>query len=163
MGSACANAWCYFKKCCSLDHYPGIIIRYVLSPPPHTHTPPVADIPGLIPGAHLNKGLGHSFLRHVERCKALLWVLDASIAEPDMTAQLHHLQTELRLYKPSLCENVSLVVANKMDLVEQDQSKLETLQHCIKLPIIPVSALRLWNIETLKLALLNLYNVQSYS
>lgn len=121
----------------------------------------MADIPGLIPGAHLNKGLGHSFLRHVERCKALLYVLDASIAEPDVNTQLHHLQTELRLYKPSLYENVSLVVANKMDLVEEDRGKLEALQQCVNLPIIPVSALRLWNIETLKLALLKLYSVQS--
>ena len=85
------------------------------------------------------------------------------MVEPDEITQLHHLQTELRLYRSSLCENVSLIVANKMDLVENNRGKLklEALQQCVKLPIIPVSALQLWNIENLKLALLNLCTIKS--
>ena len=57
----------------------------------------VADIPGLVPGAHLNKGLGISFLRHVERCMSLMYILDATSSDPDLCTQLHTLHTELVL------------------------------------------------------------------
>ena len=115
---------------------------------------PVADIPGLIPGAHLNKGLGHSFLRHIERCKVLLYVLDASSSDPDMYTQLSELQNELKLYKLTLCEDVGLIVANKMDLLQcGDENRVLQMQQDTGLPVIPVSALKQWNIEPLKKAL----------
>lgn len=125
--------------------------HYIMSP--HSHA--VADIPGLLPGAHRNKGLGHSFLRHIERCKTLLYVLDASIGDPDPSCQLDALQTELNCYDPTLSQNASLVVANKMD-TGGSEDHVRQLQCCTSLPIVPVSALHSWNIGPLKEALLKL-------
>ena len=60
----------------------------------------VADIPGLIEGSHMNKGLGISFLRHIEKCACLLYVLDVSTKEPWI--QLEQLQYELEQYMQHL-------------------------------------------------------------
>src|SRR3954471_12904766 len=76
----------------------------------------VADIPGLIEGASEGRGLGHRFLRHIERARALLLVVDLSAEDPP--ADLATLRAELRAYDPSLAERASLVVATKADLVE---------------------------------------------
>lgn len=109
------------------------------------HFATVADIPGLISGAHENRGLGHAFLRHVERCKALLYVVDVASGDPLPTDQLKSLQFELCMYRPELSARVVLVVANKMDLLtaaegEEEMSKLERESG---LPVVPVSALRM--------------------
>ena len=87
----------------------------------------VADIPGLIPGAHENKGLGHSFLKHIERCKGLIYVLDLDEETQKCTPeqQLEHLRDELRLYKPELVDKVSAIVANKVDLKEEFEYQME--------------------------------------
>ena len=81
----------------------------------------VADIPGLIPGAHMNKGLGHSFLRHVERCVGLVYVLDLDTETQVCTPvqQLEHLRNELRLYQPQFMDKIAAVVANKVDLMDE--------------------------------------------
>ena len=118
---------------------------------------PVADIPGLIPGAHDNKGLGLSFLRHIERCRTLLYVLDASSTQPDMCEQLQTLQTELKCYNPSLTKNASLVVANKMDVATHTEEGITRLQHFTSLPIIPISGLCCWNIQPLLEVLFKIY------
>ena len=76
----------------------------------------IADIPGLIEGASEGKGLGHRFLRHIERCRALLLVIDLSANHP--AADLATLRAELRAYDPGLVERPSLVVGTKADLVE---------------------------------------------
>jgi GTPase len=76
----------------------------------------IADIPGLIEGASEGKGLGHRFLRHVERCRALLLVVDLS-AE-DSAADLATLRAELSAYDPGLVQRPNLVVGTKADLVE---------------------------------------------
>jgi GTP-binding protein len=76
----------------------------------------IADIPGLIEGASEGKGLGHRFLRHIERCRALLLVVDLSAEDP--SADLATLRAELRAYDPGLVERPSLVVGTKADLVE---------------------------------------------
>jgi GTP-binding protein len=73
----------------------------------------LADIPGLVTGAHANRGLGHAFLRHVERCGALLLVVDLG-ASP--TAQLRMLRSELAAYDASLAARPTLVVGSKLDL-----------------------------------------------
>ena len=79
----------------------------------------VADIPGLIEGAHLNVGLGHEFLRHIVRCKVLLFVLDMAGSEGrNPIEDLGTLREELKLYDPTLGEKPWVVVANKMDLPE---------------------------------------------
>jgi GTP-binding protein len=77
----------------------------------------VADIPGLIEGAHENVGLGHDFLRHIVRCKLLVFVLDMAGSEGrEPIADLQNLRRELDLYDPTLSERPWVIVANKMDL-----------------------------------------------
>ena len=79
----------------------------------------VADIPGLIEGAHENKGLGHEFLRHIARCKLLLFVLDMAGSEGrEPMEDFRTLRRELKLYDPRLAARRFAVVANKMDLPE---------------------------------------------
>ncbi|HLH22985.1 MAG TPA: GTPase ObgE [Chloroflexota bacterium] len=76
----------------------------------------VADIPGLIEGAHRGVGLGHQFLRHVERSRMLLYVVDASA--PDPVADYETVRNEAVQYSAALAERPSLVALNKMDLPE---------------------------------------------
>ena len=77
----------------------------------------VADIPGLIEGAHRGVGLGHDFLRHIERSRFLLFVVDMAGTEGrDPVADYRSLRSELRQYREELEERPYLVVANKMDL-----------------------------------------------
>ena len=79
----------------------------------------VADIPGLIEGAHRNVGLGHDFLRHIVRCKLLVFVVDAAGSEGrNPVADLRSLRRELDLYDPTLSQRSWMIVTNKMDLPE---------------------------------------------
>lgn len=83
----------------------------------------VADIPGLIEGAHRNVGLGHDFLRHIVRCKLLVFVLDTAGSEGrNPIEDLGSLRRELDLYDPSLSLRPWMIVANKMDLPEAAQN-----------------------------------------
>ncbi len=75
----------------------------------------IADIPGLIEGAHLGKGLGHQFLRHIARTRILLYLLDVSYENPQETLDL--LKDEIRLYDAGLENKPYLVVYNKLDLI----------------------------------------------
>jgi GTP-binding protein len=77
----------------------------------------VADIPGLIEGAHKNLGLGHAFLRHITRCHLFLFVLDMAGSEGrNPIEDLQHLRREIDLYDARLSRRPWRVVANKMDL-----------------------------------------------
>jgi GTPase involved in cell partitioning and DNA repair len=76
----------------------------------------VADLPGLIPGSHKNRGLGIQFLKHAERCAVLLFMLD--LATPEPWTHLEVLQFELSQFSPELSQRPQLVVANKLDLPE---------------------------------------------
>jgi len=77
----------------------------------------VADIPGLIDGAHENKGLGHEFLRHIVRCKCLFFVIDMAGSEGrNPIEDYQSLKKELSLYDPTLANKPSCIVANKMDI-----------------------------------------------
>ena len=79
----------------------------------------VADIPGLIEGAHGGQGLGDKFLRHVTRTRLLIHLLDASmIDEEDPLAQWKIVNRELELFDPELGKKPQIVVANKIDLPE---------------------------------------------
>ncbi|CAO3621370.1 unnamed protein product [Mucor hiemalis] len=100
----------------------------------------VADIPGLIQGAHRNVGLGHAFLRHVERAKILVYVIDVS--GPSPFEDLKILQSELEAYRPGLTKRQSLIVANKADKVGSAKENLALLQTQVNksIPIVPVSA-----------------------
>ena len=101
----------------------------------------VADIPGLIEGAHRNVGLGHEFLRHVVRCKLLLIVLDMAGSEGRSPLDdLGKLREELKLYDPLLAEKPWIVVANKMDLPGAEENLRAFKRRFRKREIIPVSA-----------------------
>jgi GTP-binding protein len=77
----------------------------------------IADIPGLIEGAHEGVGLGHDFLRHIERTRVLLFILDAAQTDGrDVQEDLRVLQQELELFNPELSKRPYLIVANKMDI-----------------------------------------------
>jgi small GTP-binding protein len=77
----------------------------------------LADVPGLIEGAHENRGLGHRFLRHIERCALLIFLIDmAGTDARDPRNDYKHLLNELKLYDPKLLKKPRLVVANKMDV-----------------------------------------------
>jgi GTP-binding protein len=76
----------------------------------------VADLPGLIEGAHAGIGLGHQFLRHVERTRVLVHLLDASAEDP--VAAYETIRNELALYDDSLAAKPEIVVLNKIDLPE---------------------------------------------
>jgi len=79
----------------------------------------LADVPGLIEGAHENRGLGHRFLRHIERCALLVFMIDmAGTDARDPRDDYKHLLNELELYDKSLLKKPRLIVANKMDLAE---------------------------------------------
>ncbi|MDQ5852697.1 MAG: GTPase ObgE [Chloroflexota bacterium] len=79
----------------------------------------VADIPGLIEGAHAGVGLGHDFLRHIERTRLLVHVVDAAGLEGrDPLADFQQINEELRLYQPELAERPQVVALNKQDLPE---------------------------------------------
>lgn len=88
------------------------IIEY----PDHLGRIRLADIPGLIAGAHANRGLGHRFLRHIERCKILLLLIDMAAEDGrNPIDDYEQLLEELRLYDPILLTKPHIVVANKMD------------------------------------------------
>ncbi|HWQ89197.1 MAG TPA: GTPase ObgE [Desulfitobacteriaceae bacterium] len=102
----------------------------------------IADIPGLIEGAHTGAGLGHDFLRHTERTKLILHVLDISGAEGrDPVQDFKVIQEELRLYKSHLDERPVLIVANKIDIpgAEENLKRLR-LELGERYRIYPVSA-----------------------
>lgn len=88
----------------------------------------MADIPGLIEGASQGTGLGDEFLRHVERTKVLIHVLDAAGSEGrDPLRDFHIINNELELYSPELVKKKQIVAANKTDLID-DPQKLEKLR-----------------------------------
>jgi GTP-binding protein len=84
----------------------------------------LADIPGLIEGAHSGRGLGHDFLRHIERTKVLVYVLDAAVG--DYREELHTLRREITLHDERLAERPHMVIINKVDLIPE--SDIESLK-----------------------------------
>jgi GTP-binding protein len=102
----------------------------------------MADIPGLIEGAHKGAGLGHEFLRHTERTRLLLHVLDISGSEErDPREDLRVIQEELRLYSPELALRPAIIVTNKMDIPGAEEH-LQRLKETVgdSKEIFPVSA-----------------------
>src|SRR5881398_2072346 len=83
----------------------------------------VADIPGLIEGAHRGLGLGHEFLRHITRCPVLIFMVDIAGSEGRNPAEdLQNLRREIDLYDPTLSSRSWLVIANKMDLPNTEEN-----------------------------------------
>ena len=111
----------------------------------------VADIPGLIEGAHRNVGLGHDFLRHIVRCKLFVFVVDTAGSEGrDPIDDIQTLRRELDLYDPLLSRRPWVIVANKMDLPEASQQLKALEQRFPDRKIVPISAEKNEGIEVLK-------------
>ena len=104
------------------------------------NTKVLADIPGIIEGAHEGKGLGLEFLKHVERTKALLHVMDfGAVDGRDPLSDFQALNAELGGYSKALLAKEQILVANKMDLPEA-RKNLENFKHKVKKEIFPISA-----------------------
>lgn len=101
----------------------------------------VCDVPGLIEGAHQNVGLGHSFLRHIERCKILALLLDMAGTDGRKPwDDYNHLLEELELYDPTLLERPRMVVANKMDEPAAEENLKKFKRKIRKTSVLPMSA-----------------------
>jgi len=81
----------------------------------------LADIPGLIEGAHEGIGLGIKFLKHIERCKILLHMID--VTEKNLLLSYKQIRTELKKYSNDLIKKKEIIVFNKVDLIEQKELK----------------------------------------
>lgn len=114
----------------------------------------VADIPGLIEGASENRGLGHRFLKHVERCKVLLIMLDMEGTDGrEPLADYRVLVNELKLYMPGLVRKPELICANKMDEPNAEEN-LKAFQKKVKEKVYPISCVSDEGFEDLKQAML---------
>lgn len=101
----------------------------------------IADIPGLIEGAHRGLGLGDEFLRHIARCPLLIFVIDIAGSEGrDPVQDLRNLRREIDLYDPALSSRPWLVVANKMDLPNATENLKVLREKFLRVTIVPVSA-----------------------
>ncbi len=111
----------------------------------------IADIPGLIEGAHRGLGLGHEFLRHVTRCRIFLFVVDVAGSEGrNPVEDLQQLRKELDLYDPLLSQRPWFVIANKMDLPGVEENLDALRKKFPRIDIVPVSAAEGEGIEELK-------------
>ena len=115
----------------------------------------LADIPGLIEGAHEGTGLGIKFLKHIERCKTLLHLID--ITEKDLIKSYKQVREELKKYSKDLLDKKELVVFNKIDLIEKDQikKKLSIFNQEINKNVIVMSTLDKKTVSDIKSKLIN--------
>jgi GTP-binding protein len=105
------------------------------------HRLTVCDVPGLIDGAHRNVGLGHEFLRHIERCKILVLLLDMAASDGRQPwDDYQHLLRELELYDPSLLDKPRLAVGNKMDEAVAEANLKKFKGRIRKVPVLGISA-----------------------
>ena len=96
------------------------------------HRITVCDIPGLIDGAHQNVGLGHAFLRHIQRCRALVLLIDMAGTDARKPwDDFKELRKELELYDPKMLEKPYVVAANKMDM-EESQAHLRSFKRRLR-------------------------------
>src|SRR5438552_6798875 len=111
----------------------------------------IADIPGLIEGAHRGVGLGHEFLRHITRCRILLFVVDAAGSEGrNPVEDLQNLRREIDLYDPTLSARPWLVVANKMDLPSAEKNLKAAQEKFPRIDVLATSAVNEQGIPALK-------------
>jgi GTP-binding protein len=105
------------------------------------HRLTVCDVPGLIEGAHNNVGLGHKFLRHIQRCKILVLLLDmAGTDNRKPWDDYKQLLKELELYDPALVEKPRIVVANKIDEAIAEENLKLFKKKIKKVTVLPISA-----------------------
>lgn len=100
----------------------------------------LADIPGLIEGAHEGAGLGDRFLKHIERTRVLIHLLDGSVADP--LTDFESINSELRQYSPALASKPQIVGFNKMDLpdAQANLKKVKKKLEAYDIQVIPISA-----------------------
>ncbi|MBO5711650.1 MAG: GTPase ObgE [Acholeplasmatales bacterium] len=109
----------------------------------------MADLPGIIEGAHQGAGLGLQFLRHIERCRVIVHVIDMAATDGrDPIEDFHIISNELKEYKMNLSKRPMIIVANKMDQPEA-QENLIRFQKEINEPVIPISAVTRENLDEL--------------
>ena len=115
----------------------------------------LADIPGLIEGAHAGTGLGIKFLKHIERCKTLLHLID--ITEKDLIKSYKQVREELKKYSKDLLDKKELVVFNKIDLIVKSQikKKLSIFKQEINKNAIVMSTLDKKTVSDIKSKLIN--------
>jgi len=97
----------------------------------------LADIPGLIEGAHTGAGLGHGFLRHIQRTRVLIHLLDGMAEDP--LADFHQINTELALFDEALVKKPQIVALNKMDLPDVQERWLEIRDGLVALGYEPMA------------------------
>src|SRR5882724_6685786 len=108
---------------------------------PDWHRLTVCDVPGLIEGAHRNVGLGHSFLRHIQRCKIIVILLDmAGTDGREPWDDYKNLLKELELYDPAMLDKPRLVVANKIDEPVANENLKKFKRKVRKTPVLPIAA-----------------------
>jgi GTPase len=118
---------------------------------PGYHRATIADIPGLIEGAHRGLGLGHEFLRHITRCPILIFVVDAAGSEGrSPVADLQNLRREIDLYDPTLSSRLWLIIANKMDLPNAEENLKLLRERFPRVSVLPISAAKGEGIDALK-------------
>ena len=115
----------------------------------------LADIPGLIEGAHEGIGLGDKFLRHIERCKNILHLID--ITSDDLIENYSKVRKELFKYSNKLTKKREIVVFNKIDMASDDEinEKIDVFNKKIKKKIYTISALKHKGLKTIKKILIS--------
>ena len=115
----------------------------------------LADIPGLIEGAHTGTGLGIKFLKHIERCKTLLHLID--ITEDDLFISYNQVRKELSKYSKDLVKKKEIVVLNKIDLIDEEEKKekIKKLKNKLKKNIFLMSTMDKKLVSDIKSKLVN--------
>jgi len=115
----------------------------------------IADIPGLIEGAHKGTGLGIQFLKHVERCKTLLHMID--ITNPNIKKSYNQIKNELKNYNAKLSKKKELIVLNKTDLFNENEVKkiIKDFSKNTKSEIIALSTLKKQSVSKIKAKLIS--------
>ncbi len=115
----------------------------------------LADIPGLIEGAHTGTGLGIKFLKHIERCKTLLHLID--ITEDDLFISYNQVRKELSKYSKDLVKKKEIVILNKTDLIDEEEKKekIKKLKNKLKKNIFLMSTMDKKSVSDIKSKLVN--------
>jgi len=115
----------------------------------------IADIPGLVEGAHKGTGLGIQFLKHIERCKSLLHLID--VTNNDLKKNYKQVKNELKNYSSKLAKKRELIVLNKTDLIDQKEIKkiVKDFSKDVKSEVISMSTLEKISISKMKAKLLS--------
>jgi GTP-binding protein len=115
----------------------------------------IADIPGLVEGAHKGTGLGIQFLKHIERCKSLLHMID--ITNDDLKSSYKKVKNELKNYSSKLSKKRELIILNKTDLIDKKEEKriINDFSKNVKSEVISMTTLEKESISKIKAKLVS--------